>query len=63
MTREANHETLINIQMSFIEQATLLLLLSTWWFQERFRAWVHKQTKINGVPYGRLMNKSNKPHR
>jgi len=29
MTREANHETLINIQMSFIEQATLLLLLST----------------------------------
>ena len=38
----------------FLEQETLPLLLSTGWFQERFWAWVHNQTKINWGPYIRL---------
>ena len=30
----------------FIEQETLLLLLSTGWFKERIPAWYHNRTKI-----------------
>ena len=29
----------------FLEQETLLSLLSTGWFQERIRAWFHNRTK------------------
>ena len=38
----------------FIEQDTLPSLLSTGWFQEQIRAWIHNQTKINWEPYGRF---------
>ena len=30
----------------FFEQETLPLLLSTGWFQERIRAWIHNWTKL-----------------
>ena len=36
----------------FSEQDTLPVLLSTGWFQDRIRAWMHNRTKINWVPYG-----------
>jgi len=38
----------------FIEQETLLLLLSTGWFQERILSWFLNRTKTNWGPYGRL---------
>ena len=47
----------------FPEQETLPLLLSTGWFQERIRAWIHNRTKIKCWPYGRLTYMSNKSPR
>jgi len=38
----------------FLQQETLPLLLSTGWFQEWIRAWLHNWTKINWGPYVRL---------
>jgi len=38
----------------FLEQETLLLLLSTGWFQERIGAWFQNRIKTNWGPYGRL---------
>jgi len=43
-----------NDHICFLEQETLLLLLSTGWFQEWIRAWFHNQTKIYWRPYWRL---------
>ena len=39
----------------FPEQETLLVFLSTGWFQVRIRLWFYNRTKINWEPYGRLI--------
>ena len=38
-----------NVPRCFLEQETLSLLLSTGWFQERIRAWIHNRTKMKAL--------------